>query len=114
MSSFSEDRTIFHALVEEWARRYRQMPFATLDSMASTDISHALMHGPHEQSMAGTRKASIGAIVLRCKQGHIQVVIQGLLKHRFFPGSTAMVHGFYKNADESIDPMPRAKLMEFD
>lgn len=114
MSSFSEDRAVFTAKVQEWNDRYRQLPFATLDSMASSDMMEALMQGPGEKIRIGTRKASIGAIVLRCKQGHIQVVIQGFLKHRFFPGSTAMVHGFYKNADESIDPMPRAKLTEFD
>ena len=113
MSSFSEDRAIFRARVQEWNDRYRQMPFATLDSMASSNMMEALMQGPGEKISAGTRMASIGAIVLRCKEGHIQVVIQGFLKHRFFPGSAVMVHGFYKNADESIDPMPHSKLMEF-
>ncbi|HEX4597664.1 MAG TPA: hypothetical protein VH278_07750 [Burkholderiaceae bacterium] len=89
-------------MVEERGVRLRQLPFAKLTEQ------------PVEEVMLGSRRGTIATIVITSPNGGVKVVVQGFLEHRFFPGSSVALDGFYKYPDETIAPMSNDEFWEFD
>jgi hypothetical protein len=92
-------------MVEERGARLRELPFAKIKELANE---------PVENVVVGPRKGTIGTIVLALPSGGIQVVVQGFLKHRFMPGKSVAMNGFYKYPDETIAPMTSEEFWDFD
>jgi hypothetical protein len=46
--------------------------------------------------------------------GALQIVIQGFLEHRFLPGKSVALDGFYKYRDEAVAPMSSEDFWKFD
>jgi hypothetical protein len=92
-------------MVEERGSRLRQLPFTELKRLANEPI---------EQVMVESRKAIIGIVVLPLPSGDIQVVVQGFLEHRFMPGKSVALDGFYKYPDETVTEMTSEEFWDFD
>jgi hypothetical protein len=103
--TFPRELASFRTMVNERGARLRQLPFAKLKQ---------LMNEPIEQVMVESRKATIGIIVLALPSGGIQVVLQGFLEHRFMPGKSVALDGFYKYPDETTAPMSTEDFYVFD
>jgi hypothetical protein len=82
----------------------RQLPFAELKQLANQ---------PAEAVMVESRKATIGIIVRTLPSGGIQVVLQGFMEHRFMPGQSVALDGFYKYPDEALSAMRAEEFWEF-
>jgi hypothetical protein len=103
LRTFPKELAAFRTIVEERGAGLRQLPFVELKKSANQ---------PVEQLMVGPRNATIGHIVRTLSNGSIQIVIQGFLEHRFMPGRSVAMDGFYKYPDETIAPME--DFTEFD
>jgi hypothetical protein len=79
-------------MVKERGSRLRGIPFADLKGLADKPLEHVLVE---------SRKATIGTIVLPLPTGGIQVVLQGFMEHRFMPGESVALDGFYKYPDDT-------------
>jgi hypothetical protein len=101
--SFRAELAKVQAMVQERGQTLRRLPFAEVK----------LQHS-HEQVTVGMRTGTIALIVLPQPSGGIQVVIQGFLKHRFWPGSSVALDGFYKYPGEKISPMRDDEFWDFD
>jgi hypothetical protein len=64
--------------------------------------------------MVESRKARIGIIARTLPSGGIQVVLQGFMEHRFMPGKSVALDGFYKYPDETVSAMKAEEFWEFD
>ena len=53
-------------------------------------------------------------IVLPQDNGTLQVVVRGVLQHRFMPGYSLAMDGFYKHPDGTVSPMRDKELYAFD
>jgi hypothetical protein len=67
-----------------------------------------------EKVTVESRPATIAIIYLQLPSGGLKVVVQGFLKHRWFPGWSVARDGFYKYPDETIAPMAPEEFYEFD
>jgi hypothetical protein len=92
-------------MVEDRGARLRKLPFAELKQ---------LVDQPAEDVMVESRKGTTGIIVLGLPDGAIQVVLQGFLEHRFMPGKSVALDGFYKYPDETVSPMDDSEFYKFD
>lgn len=105
MRTFPRSLAAFRKLVEQRGQELRSQTFSDLKK---------LVDAPAENVKIGTRHAMIYTIVEARSNGSIRVVLQGLMKPRLVSfGSHVAVDGFYKNADESVEPMPDGELYEF-
>jgi hypothetical protein len=92
-------------MVKARGARLRQLPFAQLTQVANQPVEHVRVE---------SRKATIGIMVLSSASGGIQVVLQGRLEHRFMPGVSVALDGFYKYPDETVSEMKAEEFYEFD
>jgi hypothetical protein len=90
-------------MVQERGQFLRQLPFEKLQ-----------LEDWQEEVKVGSHKGTIAVIVLPQPSGGIQVVVQGFLKHRFWPGSSVALDGFYKYPDEKVSPMRDDEFWDFD
>jgi len=90
-------------MVEDRGAHLRKVPFVKLKDQAK---------GEHVE--VGGRRGTISTILLPLPSGGVQVVIQGFLKHRFLPGSSVALDGFYRYPDETIAPMSKEDFWDFD
>ena len=105
MRTLPKDLGAFRKIVEQRGRWLRERAFAELKQLANQ---------PPEQITVESRPATIGTIVLVTQSGALQIVVQGFLEHRFFPGKSVALDGFYKYPDETVAPMPAEELWKFD
>jgi hypothetical protein len=103
--TFPKELSTFRIMVKERGSRLRQLPFAELKGLADKPLEHVAVE---------SRKATIGTIVLQLPSGGIQVVLQGLMEHRFMPGKSVALDGFYKYPDESVSEMKPEEFWNFD
>jgi hypothetical protein len=92
-------------MVKDRGARLRQRPFAELKQLANQPVEHVTVE---------SRKATIGIIVLTPPSGGIQLVLQGFLDHRFMPGKSVALDGFYKYPDETVTEMKTEEFWKFD
>ena len=105
MRTFPKELAAFRVIVKERGERLRQLPLAELRKLANA---------PVEEVVVNSRKAKIGTIVLPLPSGGVQIVIQGFLEHRFMPGKSVALDGFYKNPDQTVAPMESDDFSAFD
>lgn len=104
MRTFTKALGTFRKMVEERGQQLRELSFAELKALSPQP----------EHITVESRSATVGIIVLPTPRGGLQVVVQGFLKHRFFPGRSVALDGFYKYPDERIGPMLPAEFLGFD
>jgi hypothetical protein len=92
-------------MVKARGARFRECPFSELKRLTDR---------PAENVTVQSRKATIGTIVLSLPSGGLQVVLQGRLEHRFMPGISVALDGFYKYPDETVSEMKPEEFWEFD
>ena len=105
MRTFPKELAAFREMVSERGARLRRLPFLNLKQLADE---------PTERFMVNTRKATIATIVFPLPSGGIQVVLQGFMEHRFMPGKSVALDGFYKYPDETFAPMQPEDFYSFD
>jgi hypothetical protein len=105
MRTFPKSLATFRNIVDERGAQLRNMTQEELKKLASE---------PPEQLIVESRPATIGIIAVPKSDGKLQVVIQGFMKARFFPGKHVALDGFYKDADGSVSAMPDEEFYEFD
>jgi len=103
--TFPRELAEFRIMVKERGARLRQLPFAELKQLTDQ---------PAEHVMVESRKATISLIILSLPSGGIQVVLQGFMDHRFMPGTSVALDGFYKYPDETVSEMKAEEFWEFD
>lgn len=91
-------------MVKDRGARLRQLPFA--------ELKHLIDLGEHVE--INGRKADIGIILVPLASGGVQIVVQGFMEHRFMPGKSVVLDGFFKYPDESVAEMRRDEFWEFD
>ena len=94
----------FRTQVEDRAARLRQLSLAEIKQIANEPVEHVTI---------GSRKGTIAVIALILPSGGLQVVVQGFLKHRFMPGSSVALDGFYKYPDETVAAMTPEEFWDF-
>jgi hypothetical protein len=92
-------------MVEERGARLRRLPFAELGRLVEEPIEHVEIN-----SCSGT----IAAMAFPLGSGGIQVVLQGFLEHRFLPGKSVALDGFFKYPDETVSEMKAEEFFGFD
>lgn len=102
LRTFPKQLAAFRTMVEERGARLRHLPFAKLTNQ------------PSEEVVVDSRRGTIATLVIPVPSGGVQVVVQGFLEHRFFPGKSVALDGFYKYPDESIAPMSPQDFWHFD
>jgi hypothetical protein len=95
----------FRKIVELRGQSLRVRPFAELKELARQ---------PVERITVESRPATIAVSTFPMPSGGLQIVIQGFLAHRFFPGKSVALDGFYKYPDETIAPMSPEEFWDFD
>ncbi len=105
MRTFPAELAEFRTIVKGRGARLRQLPFTELKALANQAA---------ENVMVQSRKATIGVIVLSLPSGGIQVVLQGFLDHRFMPGKSVALDGFYKYCDGTVSEMKAEEFWQFD
>ena len=105
MRTFPKALGTFRKIVEERGQWLRGRPFGELKELASQ---------PVERITVESRPATIGIIALPLPSGGLQIVVQGFLEHRFFPGKSVALDGFYKYPDETTAPMSAEEFWAFD
>jgi len=103
--TFPKELATFRIMVKERGSRLRGIPFADLKGLADKPLEHVLVE---------FRKATIGTIVLPLPTGGIQVVLQGFMEHRFTPGESVALDGFYKYPDDTVGEMKAEEFWNFD
>jgi len=103
--TFPKELATFRIMVKERGSRLRGIPFADLKGLADKPLEHVLVE---------SRKATIGTIVLPLPTGGIQVVLQGFMEHRFMPGESVALDGFYKYPDDTVGEMKAEEFWNFD
>jgi len=103
--TFPKELATFRIMVKERGSRLRGIPFADLKGLADKPLEHVLVE---------FRKATIGTIVLPLPTGGIQVVLQGFMEHRFMPGESVALDGFYKYPDDTVGEMKAEEFWNFD
>ena len=101
----SKELSTFRTMVKERGAHLRRLPFADLER---------LVNEPIEQVEVDSRKATIATIVFPLAGGGIQVVLQGFLEHRFMPGKSVALDGFFKYPDETVSEMKAEEFWAFD
>jgi hypothetical protein len=105
MRTFPKELAAFREMVKERGTRLRQLPFSNLKQLADEPTEHLLVD---------TRKATIDTIVFPLPSGGIQLVLQGFMEHRFIPGKSVALDGFYKYPDGTVAPMQPEDFWAFD
>jgi hypothetical protein len=102
--TFPRELSTFRTMVKERGARLRRLPFAELERLSDAPIEHVDVE---------SRKATIGTIVFRLASGGVQVVHQGFLEHRFMPGKSVALDGFFKYPDETVSEMKAEEFWDF-
>ena len=105
MRTFPKELSTFRTMVNERGARLRRLPFAELERLVEAPIEHVEVE---------SRNATIGIIVIPLASGGIQVVLQGFLEHRFMPGKSIALDGFFKYPDETVSEMKAEDFWKFD
>jgi hypothetical protein len=110
MRTFPKSLAAFRKIVNERGERLRQLTFDDLEQLI-----RPLEKGAVEQLTVESRPAKIGIIVQPRPDGRLRVVVQGFMDARFVPlVKHVALDGFYKNPDETVDPMSDDEFCEFD
>jgi len=104
MRTFPKALGAFRKIVEQRGQQLRERSFAELKELAAQ---------PAERITVESRPASVGIIARPLPSGGLQIVVQGFLEHRLFPGKSVAVDGFYKYPDETTAPMSPEDFWEF-
>jgi hypothetical protein len=96
---------MFREIVNERGERLRKLSYAELDNFGSRPAEFVEVDG---------RQGSVAVIVLHPVPNTLQVVVQGFLRHRFLPGASVALDGFYKYRDGSVAPMQPQEFYGFD
>jgi hypothetical protein len=108
VGKYKEELERFKAAVKERGHELRKLSLFELEQVGDQ---------PTEHFSVGARTATIDIIVEQPSypnQEARRVVVQGFLKHRFLPGKSVCLDGFYKYPDGSIVPMIRKELWDYD
>ena len=105
MRTFPRSLAAFRKIVEERGGQLRNLTYENLKGLTNEPVEHI---------MFDSRPSTIGIFVLRKPNGTLQVVVQGFMKARFFPGKHVALDGFYKHPDGSVTPMPADEFYRFD
>lgn len=73
----------------------------------------ALEDEPTQHIELEGRRATISIIVQPERCETLRVVIQGFMKHKFFPGTSAALDGFYKHRNGDVTPMGDEEFYEY-
>ena len=92
-------------MVQERCAHLRQLSLAEIKQLANH---------PVETVVVKSRKGTIGIILLPMPSNGVQVVVQGFLEHRFMPGKSLALDGFYKYPDETTAPVTTEEFWDFD
>ena len=105
MRTFPKSLAALRKIINERGERYRKLTFDELLQLGNA---------PSERITVESRPATISLIVQRLPNGKLRVVVRGSMKARYLPGSHVALDGFYKDADQTVIPMPDTELYEFD
>jgi hypothetical protein len=106
MRTFPKALGAFRKIVEQRGQSLRQRSFAELTEMARQPAT--------EHLTVESRPASISIILRPLPSGGLQIVVQGFLEHRLFPGKSVALDGFYEYPDGSMALMSQQDFYEFD
>jgi hypothetical protein len=104
MRTFPRELATFRTMVKDRGARLRALPFAELQQLGR----------PTEHVEINGRKADIGVIVISLSTGGLQIVLQGFMEHRFMPGKSVTLDGFFKYPDETVAEMRPDEFWDFD
>ena len=104
MRTFPKELAAFRIMVEERGARLRQLSFAELKALSQSTA---------EDVVVDARKGKISTNVLALPSGGIQVVLRGSLEHRFLPGESVALDGFYKYPDETASEMSEREFWKW-
>jgi hypothetical protein len=95
----------FEIMVNERGYQLRRLTYEQLKQLEK----------PTEYIMVESQRATIATIVTPVASDEIRVVVKGCLKKRFWPMIYSVaLDGFNKFSDETIVPLAREDLREFD
>jgi hypothetical protein len=105
LRTFPAELAEFRTIVKGRGERLRELPFNELKLLSNQAA---------EDIMVKSKKAKIGIIIRTLPSGGIQVVLQGSMEHRFLPGKSVALDGFYKYPDDTASAMKAEEFWEFD
>jgi hypothetical protein len=95
----------FRKIVEQRGQLLRERSFAELKELTNQ---------PVDEITVESRRGTIGTLMFPMPSGGVQIVVQGFLEHRFLPGKSVALDGFYKYPDETIAPLSPQDFYDFD
>lgn len=104
MRTFPKALAEFREIVKERGSVLRRKSFAELKQLATAP----------ERITVQSRPATIATIVLSLPSNGLQVVVQGFLEHRLFPGKSVALDGFFKYPDDTEARMSPEEFWDFD
>jgi len=103
--TFPRELAAFQEIAKQRAVALQHSSFEKLEALASEPVEHLSVEG---------RPATIGLLVERVDANRLRVVVQGFMEHRFFPGRSVALDGFYKSLDGTVAPMSYRELYQYD
>ena len=105
MRTFPKSLAAFRMIVKDRGDQLRGLIFDRLKGLTAEPVEHFVFD---------SRQSTIGIFVRSKLDGSLQVVVQGFMKARIFPGKHVALDGFYKHPDGTVTSIPHEEFYEFD
>ena len=104
MRTFPKSLATFREIVNRRGEDLRTRSWEQLIALALEPIEHLEVE---------SRPATI-SVMTEPVGDRLRVIVRGFMKHKFFPGSSVALDGFYKHRDGDVTPMPDEEFYRYD